>query len=198
MIKLVPKMRLVGIGGTNGAGKDTVGDMLEERHGWLFVSVSEILRRELKARNESIERKNLRLLSAEWRRELGLGALVDKAVEEFNRRGGPAKFNGLVVASLRNFGEADRIHELGGKVVWVDANPKLRYQRVIARVRSDEDRKTFEGFMADEQEEMQHFGGDKATLNLAGVKERTDIFLENNSNDPEVFKAAAEKALELA
>ena len=188
-------MKIVGIGGTNGSGKDTVGQTLAERHNWLFVSISDILRDELNHRGQPIERKNLRHLSAEWRRELGLGALIDKALEAFRRQEELHNLGGLAIASLRNYGEADRVHELGGKVIWVDADPEVRYKRISARVRSDEDRKTYEEFLKDEQAEMQHFEGDKATLNLQGVKERTDIVIENSGSDIEAFKDEAEKAL---
>jgi len=184
-------MKTIGIGGTNGSGKDTVGKMLAERHGWLFVSGSDILRQELKRRNLPIERKNLRNLSTKWRRESGMGILVDKALEIFNSKPG---FKGLAIASLRNPGEANRIHELGGKVIWTDADPKVRYARISARVRGDEDKKTYEQFLAEEQTEMQH-SGDTATLNMVGVKAKADIFIENNGNDIEAFKDEAKKAL---
>lgn len=191
------KLKIIGIAGTNGSGKDTVGQMLAERHGWLFVSVTDILRDGLKVRGLPIERENLHSLSAEWRRESGLGVLVDKAVEIFEKS--PGKYKGLAIASLRNPGEADRVHELAGKVVWVDANPKVRYSRIQAnatsRSRAGEDNKTYEEFLTEEQAEMQH-SGDEATLNMAGVKAKADIFLENNGN-LEDFKKAIQKALKL-
>jgi dephospho-CoA kinase len=188
-------MKIIGIGGTNGSGKDTVGELLAENHGWLFISVTEILRDELRHREDSITRKNLRLLSAEWRRQFGLGVLIDKALQEYEKKKAGHDIGGLAIASLRNFGEAERVHELGGKVVWVDADPKIRYQRVIGRVRSDEDRITFEEFLHDEQEEMHLYKDDEATLNLQGVKDRADIFLTNNTNHLEDFKKTVRESL---
>lgn len=185
-------MKIIGLAGTFASGKDTVGQMLAQRHNWLFVSVTEILRDEARRRGLSVVRPTLWTISAEWRREFGLGVLVDKAVKIFKRS--TDKYEGLAIASLRNPGEADRIHEIGGKVVWVDADPKIRYQRSTYRLRSDEDRKTFEEFMAEEQIETNQ-EGDEAVLSLAGVKGKADIFLENNGDDVEVFKGQAEKAL---
>lgn len=190
---MIPK--IIGIAGTNGSGKDTVGQMLAKRHGWVFVSVGDVLRDELKRRQRAIERKNLRLLSAQWRREHGLGVLIDKSLDEFSSRNKLKHYGGLVIASLRNPGEADRVHELGGKVVWVDADPKIRYQRINSRLRSTEDHKTYEEFREDEQDEMQYYRNDEATLNLTAVKGRADIFIENSDNDIEDFKDNAEKAL---
>lgn len=178
-------MNLIGLAGTNGSGKDTVGDVLSEQKNFLFVSVSDLLRDEAKKRKMPIEREVLRDISAQWRRESGLGVLVEKAVQEYNKFEG--KYTGLVVASLRNPGEADTVHDLGGKVVWVDANPKVRYDRLASRQRSSEDNKTFDEFIAEEQAEMSH-QGDKATLNSSGVKEKADVFLENDGNDIAAFK----------
>lgn len=187
-------MKIIGIAGTNGSGKDSLGQVLADEHGWLFVSVSNMLRDDLRQRGLLIERENLRNLSAEWRRERGLGVIIDKAVDLF--RAQKTKYEGLAIASIRNPGEADRIHELSGQVVWVDASSRVRYERITTRVRGDEDRKTYKEFMAEEQAEMNH-SGDEATLNMAGVKAKSDIFLENNGSLEE-FQAVAEKALGLA
>jgi dephospho-CoA kinase len=184
-------MKLIGIGGTDGSGKDTVGYLLEERYGWQFVSVSDFLRIELRSRGKRLTRKSMRRLSAEWRRELGMGALVDKAVDIYE----PRKYSGLVLASLRNPGEADEIHKLGGKVVWVDADPKIRFGRITRRKKGTEDEVTFEEFLVEEQAQMDFYGDDSHTLNLAGVKKRSDFLLENNGSDIEKFKDEAEKAL---
>lgn len=185
-------MEIIGLGGSNGSGKDTVGEMLAERYGYLFVSVSDLLRDELKRRGLPIEREHLRSLSAEWRRESGLGVLVVKAVEFYRQH--KDMYKGVVMASLRNPGEADEIHKLGGTMVWVDADPRVRYDRIFSRQRTAEDSKTFEQFMAEEQAEMQH-SGDEATLNMSAVKEKADITIFNNGNDIKAFKDDAENRL---
>ncbi|HET9098431.1 MAG TPA: AAA family ATPase [Candidatus Saccharimonadales bacterium] len=194
------KLWIIGISGTNGAGKDTVGQMLADQHGYLFISITELLRSEAKRRGLPVEREILRTISAEWRRELGLGVLVDKAVAEYEVQ--RAKYpSGVVLASIRNPGEADRIHELGGTLIWVDADPKVRYERVQAnkqaRGRSGEDDKTFEQFMAEEAAEMQSLGGDAATLNMAAVKEKCDFVIENSHENLTVFRSHVERTLGL-
>jgi dephospho-CoA kinase len=187
-------MTLLGIAGTNGAGKDTVGEILATKHGWLFVSVTDILRDELKKSGQSIERENLRQLSAEWRRQFGHGILIDKAFEIYESHA--KDYNGLAVASLRNPGEADEVHKLSGQVIWIDSDPKIRYERVYSRARGAEDVKSFSEFIDDEQAEMEHYGDD-ATLNMNGVKAKADIFIENNSQSLQQFTEELEKALSL-
>jgi len=185
-------MKLIGVAGTNGSGKDTIGEMLAERHNFLSVSVSDFLREECKKRGLPIERENLRMISAEWRRQYGLGVLVDKSIELFNKSS--HKYDGVIAIPMRNTGEAQHLKDLGGTLVWVDADPKIRYQRIFSRSRTAEDNKTYEEFLAEQEAEMKH-SGDKATLNIADVKELCDIFLTNDGEDIEAFKDAAEKAL---
>jgi hypothetical protein len=115
-------LNLIGIGGTDGSGKDSLGEMLQERHGWLFVSVTDILRGELNNRGISLRRENLRSLGDEWRRAYGPGVLVAKALEIYEKQ--TKKYNGLVLASMRNPGEADTLHNDGGILVWVDAEAR--------------------------------------------------------------------------
>jgi cytidylate kinase len=180
------KLHIIGLAGTNGSGKDTVGELLAREHNYLFISVTELLRTECHRRNLPVERENLRTISAEWRRELGLGVLIDKAVAEYEIV--KQQYDGVVMASLRNPGEADRVHEFGGTVVWIDADPRTRYDRIQAnaatRGRAEEDNKTFEQFLAEEAEEM-HVpeGGDSAMLDSSAVKDRSDIFVSNNSSE---------------
>lgn len=189
-------MKIIGLSGTNGSGKDTIGHMLTERHGYLFISLTDMLRKEAAKRGQEPNREVLRTISAEWRRESGLGVLIDKAIEHLNELN--ADFRGLVVASLRNPGEADKVHELGGMVVWTDADPEVRYGRIqahaVERNRAEEDNKTFEQFIAEEQAEMTS-SGDAATLNMSAVKERADLIIANDGTDIEAFKDAAEQEL---
>jgi dephospho-CoA kinase len=195
-------LQLIGLAGTNGSGKDTVGKLLAEHHNYFFVSVSDLLRNEAIKRGWQPSRESTRTISAEWRREFGLGVLVDRAVDAYKETGD--KYAGVVIANFRNPGEADRIHELGGTMVWVDADPRVRYERVQAgraargADRAVDDDKTFEQFLADEELEMhQQPGADAATLNTAAVKERCDVFLENKTNDFNDFLREIEAKLGL-
>jgi len=191
--------RIIGLCGTNGAGKDTVGALLAERHNYLFVSVTELLRKEARRRNLPVERQYLRQISAEWRREQGLSVLVNQAMQEFNEVAD--QYDGVVMSSLRNPAEADRIHELGGTMLWIDADPKIRYERIrgVDRGRSGEDDKTFEQFLAEEKAEMyKPADGDDTSLNMAVVKERCDLTIFNDSSDLDKLDQILKDALRIA
>jgi dephospho-CoA kinase len=176
-------MKIIGLSGTNGSGKDTVGQLIAEKYGYLFISVSDLLREEVRRRGLEVARENLRAVSAQWRREGGLGVLVDKAVEHYKANEGDHK--GLVMASLRNPGEIDRLHALDGIAIWVDADPRIRYERIQSsnRGRGGEDNKTYEQFLQEEEDEMRPADpNDPNLLNGAGVKEMADVTIINESD----------------
>lgn len=182
------RLKIIGLAGTNGAGKDAVGAILADRHGYFFYSLTELLREECRRRGIPESRENTRMISAEWRRESGnLAVLIDRSMDVFEQAGGLAKFKGFVMSSYRNPGEVDRLHELGGSLIWVDADPRIRYERIqknaAARNRADTDNKTFEQFQQEEYDEMHPpADADAAVLNTAAVKERADIFIMNDGN----------------
>ncbi len=198
MKKMKSNVSIFGLGGTNGSGKDTVAAMLKESHNYYVASATDMLSTELVKRGWPTDREHKSKLSAEWRREYGMSAIVDRAYEYYKDH--ISEFDGMIVGSLRHPGEADRIHELGGKQIWVDADPHVRYERVNAnahaRGRAIEDDITFDEFLSHEEREM-HPVGDEATLNMAAVKERADIFLQNDGDNIDQFKVYSKKMLGL-
>jgi cytidylate kinase len=191
-------IKIIGISGTNGSGKDAMGHVLALKHNFLFVSVTDLLREEAKRRGISVDRENLRLISAEWRRKYGYGVLVDQAYNQYKQL--EDKYAGLAIASLRNPHEADRVHQLGGIVVWVDANVKTRYERIQRnfneRGRADEDAKTFDQFVIEEEMEMHTPpGGDDANLNMGAVKTRSDMVINNEGTNLLEFETFVDQQL---
>jgi dephospho-CoA kinase len=191
-------IKIIGISGTNGSGKDAMGHVLALKHNYLFVSVTDLLREEAKRRGMSVDRENLRMISAEWRRKYGYGVLVDQAYNHYKEL--EEKYGGLAIASLRNPHEADRVHELGGIVVWVDANAKTRYERIqrnlAERGRVVEDTKTFDEFVIEEEMEMHTPpGGDDANLNMGAVKIRSDIVVNNEGTNLQEFETFVDEQL---
>lgn len=192
-------VEVYGISGTNGAGKDELAKVLAEKYGFFVASATDMLAEGLREKGWPIDREHKAKLSAEWRRQYGMSAVVDRAYKAYQ----PVKdqYKGFAVGSLRHPGEAERIHELGGLVIWLDADEHIRYERVTnAGTRNNkdaEDSVTFEEFVAQQEREM-HPIGDSATLNIAGVKELSDITILNDGNNRDEFVNLVGQELGLA
>jgi hypothetical protein len=57
-----------------------------------------------------------------------------------------------------------------------------------ARARAGEDAKTYDEFLAEEQAEMHSSTGDPASLDMAAVKRKSDLFLVNDNTDLQDFQ----------
>jgi dephospho-CoA kinase len=194
------KPRIIGVAGTLGSGKDTVGEVLAEEYGFFHASTSDMLRAAKKKKyGDSPKALLLRAdpFANELRATRGPGVLVELAYEEYMEN--IDKYpGGMVATAIRSIGEAEKIKELGGTMVFVDADPKIRYERTFARKRDTNDHSaSYEDFLAMEKSESDVPAGDKTVQNLPAMKELADIQLENNGNDIEAFKEAAKKSLNL-
>lgn len=180
---------IIGLAGTNGAGKDTLGDLRFTREGARKVSLSDILRTEADKRGLSHERENLGAISTEWGSKLGSGALSVMTIANFIETRTEAE-SGLSIVSVRRPDEARAIQREGGLMLWIDAAREIRYQRIIEANRGRvTDVKTYEEFCAEEDREMYPVSDDPFALNMAGVRDISDIHLMNEFDSREEFEA---------
>ncbi len=180
---------IVGIAGTNGAGKDTFAELLAAALNYKNTSTSDLLRTELDKKGLPHTRENMRALSTRLRRESGNGVLGTMLIERYFAEKEQAGREGLIITSMRHPAIAEAIKQKGGIVIWVDGDRRARYDRVrlAARGRPD-DLVTYEEFYLQEDAEMQPAGGDKNAVNMGGVKEAADIVIENNFPTKEEYE----------
>jgi cytidylate kinase len=175
---------IVGIAGTHGAGKDTLAALRAEKERCQHVTLSDALRKQLAEDGVPLTRANLIALSTRWREESGNnGILVVKTVEQYMAEKAIRAYGGLSVVSVRHPDEARAIKDYGGSLVWVDAAPRLRYDRIQGsnRDRPEEDNKTFDEFIAEEELELNPpLGSSLTTVNLGAVRPLADIYIEND------------------
>jgi len=179
------KTWLIGIGGTNASGKDTLAQYLVEKHGYLFVSTSDMIREVAMVREGNILRPTLVKVSNQMRAERGPGVLVDLCIEHYKKSGNKV---GLVASSIRTKGEVDEIKKQGGTLIFVDADPKIRYERLKSRQRAD-DFISYEQFLAEQQAEW-HQSDNPGVHSIKSVKEAADINLTNDSDEASFIKTA--------
>ncbi len=191
-----------GVAGTNGSGKDSLMELLGER-GFLVYNTSAGLRQIAQAVFNSTDRGGndtpMGRVGNAFRTAYP-GGMVELGLLDWWMRAGvlPADLRpkGLVIGSIRGTGEAGRIKQVGGKLIVVDADPHVRYQRLSSRGRAD-DNVTFEQFMEKDAAEMAVGETDPTKFGMAAVIDMADIRIANNGNDLDAFKAAAAQALGL-
>lgn len=173
--------KIIGIAGTNGAGKDTLGELLAERCGYKFVSVSDILRAELTKQGVPHEREHLSNLSTKWAREHGPGVLSVKTIEAYVEEEKAEGYKGLAIGSIRRPAEAHAVQQEGGVVLWIDADQKTRYDRISAGARNRAtDNLSFTEWAAEEDREMNPKTDDPNVLNMAATRDACDHIVMND------------------
>lgn len=183
--------RLIGIGGTLGAGKDRTSDILVEDHGFVHVSTSDTVRGEALRRHRSVDRDVLRHVANELRATLGAGALCLQAIHDYEEAGAPGE--GLALSGLRAIGEAQAIRSNEGLLLFVDAPIELRFSRIQGRARLGEITASLETFRAFEETELQ-----SATLtgqNIEGVRGLSHTIIQNDRSEADLA-ANVQSALE--
>ena len=164
---------IIGITGTDGAGKGTVVDHLLEKGNFEHCSARALFVDEINRRSLPMSRNQMRLMANELRAKHG----DDFLITEYKRRTGFLQEKNYLIESLRAVAEAKTLKELGGVLIAVDADQKIRYERVQQR-RSESDHVTFEEFKNQEALEMND--PDPHGMQKAKVIEMADYVIQNN------------------
>ena len=164
---------IVGVTGFFCSGKDTLAEFLQAK-GFEHVSLSDIIRTEMRERGTRITIPNLTKVGNELRGEFGPGVLAQRALEciDYSRN--------WVVTSIRHPAEVQALRARPDFVmVFVEASRRRRFERSQSRRRSGDPR-SFEDFVAQEQRQMSARDGDPAAQNLAACREAADQKIRND------------------
>ena len=141
-------MTIIGITGTLGAGKGTVVDYLETK-GFLHYSSRSVITEEIEWRGLAVIRDTMTHVANDLRAAHSPSYIAEKLYDQAAAAGKNA-----VIESLRTEGEIAALRAKGNFLLLaVDADPKLRYERIVARA-SETDQISYEKFLADEAREM--------------------------------------------
>ena len=171
---------IIGITGTDGAGKGSVVEYLVEQHGFTHYSAREFIVAEIERLGLAIDRNQMRLTANALRAEFGNEVVVRKA---FERAAAEGKGR-VIIESIRAFAEVEYLKLREGVLLAVDAPVVVRYERIQAR-RSESDKVTFEEFQAQEAMEMDN--PDPHGQQKAKVMAASDYILMNNGSRAELF-----------
>ncbi|HVO32542.1 MAG TPA: deaminase [Elusimicrobiota bacterium] len=149
---------IIGLTGKNAAGKGEVAKYLQER-GFSYLSLSDMLRQELKKRRMSLTRDHLTRVGNELREKFGPGVLAERILRQITDN------QNYVVDSFRNPGEVDAFRRRPDFVLWaVTASPQIRFERIKERAREN-DPETLAHFLAVEEREAHNADPTKQSLN---------------------------------
>ncbi len=173
---------IIGVAGRNGAGK---GEFIKclEAEGYSSLSLSDAIRRVLEERGVGETRERMIETGRELRAEGGPGVLAERLLEMM------APASDYAVDSVRHPAEIEALRASGRpfRLVWIDADEAVRFERITARGRSG-DPVTLDELRALEARELA--SQDPAAQQLLAVRELADVTLENDSGRDELREAA--------
>jgi len=168
---------IIGLTGTNASGKSSAAEYLR-RKGFAYYSLSDELRRLLRARKISVSRENLIKAGQYYRKKYGRGYLVAIIMKKI-------KSKKVVVDSIRNLGEVAELRKLKDfYFIAVDAPVKIRFNRARKRM-SKRDQKTLSEFVAREREELK---GKGAGQQILACMKRADLKINTKSGYKKLYK----------
>ncbi|MFW6132037.1 MAG: AAA family ATPase [Candidatus Aminicenantaceae bacterium] len=122
-------VKLIGLTGTNGAGKGEVAAFFKKR-GYTYYSLSDLIREELRQKNLEITRDNLIKMGNKMRENFGSDILARKVIKKINGK--------AIIDSIRNPSEVKFLKAQENFIlISVDAPVELRYKRTMKRGRNE-------------------------------------------------------------
>lgn len=180
---------IIGVTGTNGAGKGTLPEYLTERHGFAHHSARAFIVEEIVRRGLPVDRTTMNATANDLRKTYGPEYVIKQLFERARESGGDA-----IIESVRALGEAAFLKENGAFVVAIDADRRIRYDRITKRA-SETDRVSFEEFCLQEDREMAQT--EAYDMNVRGVMDMADYTLMNDGSLEELHTAIEEMLIEL-
>ncbi len=182
-------MIVIGITGTLGAGKGTLVDYLLSK-GFRHYSVRSYLLEEIRRRGLPENRDSMFSVGNDLRAEHGPSYVIDELYARARAAGTNA-----VIESVRTTGEVASLRSQGNFILLaVDADPVLRYKRIVSR-NSETDRVSFDTFL--ENEERESVSDDPGVPNLHACIMLADRILTNNGTIEELQQQMEEALREL-
>lgn len=158
--------RIIGLTGTNGAGKGEVAAYLKAK-GYTCFSLSDLVREELRKKDKETTRNNLIKMGNELREKFGPDILAKLAIKKVKGR--------AVIDSIRNPSEVKYLRKQKDFILLaIDAPVELRYERAMKRGRI-ESASTLEEFIKKEEEETTDYEKGQQLLNCMKMADHTLI-----------------------
>jgi dephospho-CoA kinase len=170
---------IIGVTGTNGAGKGTVVDHLVEK-GFAHYSVREFLIEEIERRGMKVDRSAMRDVANDLRKTRDPAYVVETLYRRAEAAGGNA-----VIESIRAVKEAEFLREKGAYLFAVDADRHKRYERTVLRG-SHTDNIDFDTWVHEEEREWHNEAAHD--MNVPAVMKMADRIFHNDGGLEELHE----------
>jgi len=175
---------IIGITGTLGAGKSTIVELLKKK-GFKHYSARALINEEIKKRNMPLNRDSMIIVGNDLRKNHSPSYIAEQLYAMAKKSGGDS-----VIESLRTLGEIEALRKKGRFYLFaVDADPKIRYSRVIQRA-SESDKISYAKFLEDEKRSSS--SNDPNGQNALACMQVADFNILNNSSLEDLSKKLEE------
>jgi dephospho-CoA kinase len=162
---------IVGLTGSFGAGKGCVANYLVNSKGFAHFSARTFIVEELHRRGLLVNRDTMTTVANDLRATHGPTYIFEQLVQLAKQHGGD-----VVIESIRAVAEARYIKEQGGVVLGIDAEPLVRFERIVKRD-SETDKVTYEEWRAQELRESNP--DDPTKQDIFGALKESDHVIVN-------------------
>ena len=168
--------KIIGLIGEMGAGKDTFCDFVKANYqNVYFLKFSDALTEVLKMFFDEVKREDQQWLSSALRERFGQDILVKALVKKIEKIS-----DGIIILNgVRRPDDFKALKSIGGKLIYVTADQKLRWERVKVRGEKADDDVPFEKFV--------EMGKAEAESLITTIGLEADLKIENNSTKEDVY-----------
>lgn len=178
-------MKVIGLVGPIGSGKDTVSDYISKRYGYNVVVMGNIVREIATELGRGHTRDDLQLTQKEVVAKHGIKYFAERVVKKIKKNG----WTKVVINGIRRSEDAAVPKKEFGKgmvVALVDALPSIRFERMKARKRPG-DPHTMEEFLRQEENEKKLFRWDETKKFVDSVIINNDGSFEKLHKNVDAF-----------
>lgn len=170
---------VIGLVGMPGAGKGVIREILR-RYGFPVIIMGDEVRAEAKRRNLELTPENLGKIMLQIRYEEGSEAVARRCIPKIKTLDSPV----VIVDGLRSLHEVREFRREfpNFKVIAIHASPKIRFERLLKRGRSDDPKDWETFYMRDQRELSVGIGEVIATADYMIVNESSIVHLKREFN----------------
>ncbi|MBU2025799.1 MAG: AAA family ATPase [Patescibacteria group bacterium] len=162
------KKVFIGLSGEPGSGKDTVAKIIKEEFGAKVLTSSYLLKRSLSIFLDEFSRKDMIWYVKELTKQFGediISKAMIKSMKRFKRE--MVVFNGVRLPS-----DCEYLKKEKARLIYITADPRLRWKRIRIRNEKTDDNASWEKFM------QMHY--EKTEISVPKIGEKADYVIENN------------------